>query len=137
MTDSDDDLLREIANNNKLETTSYIKSIYQKFDILDGYTFLTLDNIEDIQPGDHVLYLQNGYPTWGGLFIKLNDYNYKIKNNFLETISEPIQNTITNISLLLKIKTFFYNLNYTNNYIFFKTPPEKSDVLREFLLKKI
>jgi hypothetical protein len=137
MNEEDEQLIKEVIIANEEYTQVYVKYLYDNFAILKDYTYITLENIEKIISGDSIIYINNnGYPIYGGIFIKLLGYNMKVRNNILKTLYNTTEINNSKICFLLKLNNQFYNINF-KKHIFYKKKSVKSDVLRNILLKKI
>jgi hypothetical protein len=138
MDNEDEILIREVIECNKISTQNYVQYLYEKHNIIKNYKYLTLDNIDELAAGDRIIYFdKNGYPLIGGIFIKTINYYHEILNPLLKSLSEVPDNRENKIELLLLLNKIFYRINFSKHYIFFKKKLDKSDVLRNILLKKI
>ena len=135
MSDSDDEMFREIAKNNEHNTRQYILSLLSKPELKKSI-YITIDNLETIEQGSRIFYVDKyNRVIYAGIFIKLINYHPKIKNSFLASLTEQEDNNINNIYLLLKLNTIWHKLKLYGNHIFHKKKKESSDILREHLSK--
>jgi hypothetical protein len=135
MTDSDDEIFREIGKNNEKNNNNYIGILKHKY---KDYELLSINNIEKLKSGDYIYFVNNlGFLVYAGIYIKLINYYYKIRNALLASLSEETITNEKNIYLLLKLDNTWYKFKFFGNIIFFKHKKNKSDVLRDILVKKI
>jgi hypothetical protein len=134
-----DHILFQIGKNNENNNKNFVNQLYITYPILKSYDYITIDNIENMYNGDgYILYVNcNGELKNGGLFIKLINYSPKIKNPFLLSISNPSPIYINSIKLQLKLYNIMYNIQFYNNYIFYKKKLSKTDKFRNLLLDSI
>ena len=100
----------------------YIKSLKLKFKELDGYEYVTIKDLSKIKLGGYIRYVNmNEELKWGGILIKINNFNNKEN---LEFVLKNINNKIWKIS-------------YFNYYIFYKKQVTRNDLIKKFILNKI
>jgi hypothetical protein len=138
MDEEDERLIQEVLKCNKENTNNYLAYLYHRYPILNKYKYLTMDNLDDLNSGDKIVFVNtNNILSFGGIFIKTCGYYPAIRNPLLRTLSEVPSNNEKNITLLLKLDTYFYHIRFDKLYIFYEKKKDKSDVLRNILVKKI
>ena len=138
MDEEDEKLIKEVLKCNQENTTNYLKYLYERYPILKKFKYLTMDNLEDLNSGDKIVFINhNNILSYGGIFIKTCGYYPEIRNPLLRTLSEVPTNSETNITLLLRLDSYFYHIRFNKLYIFYEKKINKSDVLRNILVKKI
>lgn len=139
MDEEDELLIREVIACNKVSTNNHIHYLYERYPILKKeYKYLTMNNLDDLTSGDKIMFINNNNVLlYGGIFIKTYGYYPEIRNQLLKTLSEMPMNNENNITLLLKLDSYFYHIKFDKLYIFYQKKKNKSDVLRNILVKKI
>lgn len=138
MDEEDEKLIREVLKCNKESTNNYLAYLYERYPMLKNYKYLTMDNLDDLSSGDKIVFVNyNNILSFGGIYIKTCGYYPEIRNPLLRTLSEAPPNNEKNITLLLKLDTYFYHIRFSKLYIFYEKKKDRSDVLRNILVKKI
>ena len=137
MDEEDEKLIQEVLKCNKENTKNYLTYLYERYPVLKNYKYLTLEKLDDLSSGDKIVFINNNILSFGGIYIKTCGYYPEIRNPLLRTLSEIPINNENNITLLLKLDSYFYHIRFNKLYIFYEKKKDKSDVLRNILVKKI
>lgn len=100
----------------------YVKLLKQKFRELDGYEYVTIKDLSKMKLGGYIRCINmNEELRWGGILIKINNFNDK---DNLEFVLKNVNNQIWKIS-------------YYHYYIFYKKQITKNDLIKKIILNKI